>query len=590
MDVWCFRMSCFKQCGLSKQRKSLVFPLRSVVIFLGGLALAWSAAKSQEPATSHGSWEQYKIQLTPQEIAWIKAHPTVRVGFDPAWPPFSFKDATGMPQGIDLDLLARLEDRLGLKFEPTPASDWEETEQKIFSGDVDMVTGLGRSENREKYLLFTSSYITTSLAVITREDAPFLTSLHNLKNVTLASPRGYVTTEKLIKDYPSLPLIQTANALEALTLVSGRKADVAVENLAAASYLIKSAHLPNLKIAGIADYHFDLCLAARKDWPELQSILQKGLDSISDAERRQMFDQWTAVEYFPHTNWPRVWKTGLTLLLITMALFGVFAWWNRRLAYELAERRKAERELKTAHDRLQELNREKDRFMSMAAHDLNSPLTAIIMKCSVAEMEENFSEASTHDFLSTIRNNALRMSHLITNLLNADKMEHGQMQLKSGLIDLSGVVSESMETLQPCAESKAIRLEFGGPAAPVQIKGDREATLQVMENLLSNAIKYTPYGKTVVVNLIAKDGKARVEVLDQGPGISDEERPRLFGKYVTLSARPTANEPSHGLGLSIAKTLVESMKGRIACESKEGEGALFVVEFNLAARVETPVA
>jgi len=87
------------------------------------------------------------------------------------------------------------------------------------------------------------------------------------------------------------------------------------------------------------------------------------------------------------------------------------------------------------------------------------------------------------------------------------------------------------------------------------------------------------------VRVALEGGVARVEVRDQGPGISEEDRQRLFEKYITLSARPTGNETSNGLGLSIAKSLVDAMKGAIRCESKSGEGALFVVEFPMMAGV-----
>ncbi|MGB8354329.1 MAG: transporter substrate-binding domain-containing protein [Chthoniobacteraceae bacterium] len=555
-------------------------------MLIGFLAFEGPLARCEDQNAQSAPWEQYKIQLTPEEVAWIKAHPVVRVGFDPAWPPFSFRDANGALQGIDFDLLKRLERQFGIRFEPVPTNSWEETEQKILGGNVDMVTGTSRTEGREKYLLFTSTYTSTSLAVITRQEAPFLTGLHNLKGVTLASPRGYVTTDKLIQDYPTLPLIQTATALEALQLVSHKKADVAIENLAAASYLIKSDKLTNLKIAGIADYHFDLCLAVRKDLPELRDILQKAIDSISVAERSEMFDHWTAVEYFPHSDWTRVWKIGALLLGVTMAGLVVFAWWNRRLACELEARRKAEAELTVAHDRLHDLNKEKDRFMRMAAHDLNNPLSAILIQCGVCEMEGDYSPDRMQEVIASVQSHSQRMTHLINNLLNADKIEQGKMKLEARPVDLNAVAADTVQSLKPGAESKTIRIDFTPSPFPVSAIGDRNAMLQVMENLLSNAIKFTPPGKAVTVRVCETDGMARIEVSDQGPGITEEDRPRLFEKYATLSARPTGNEPSHGLGLSIAKRLVESMHGVLRCESAPGKGAMFWVEFEAVGMVK----
>ncbi len=488
-----------------------------------------------------------------------------------------------MWQGIDFDLLAQLTQRLGIKFVPVETSTWQETDRKIHNGEVDVVSGITPTEEREKYLLFTTSYITCPVAVITRQEAPFLTTLHDLKNVTIASPRDYVTTEQLLRDYPALPLIQTTTSAEALALVSGKKADVAVTNLPSASFIIKAAGLKNLKIAGITDYRFGVSLAARKDLPELRSVLQKGLDSMSATERSAITDHWTAVEYFPRADWSRVWKSAAVLLFIGVVVFGFLAWWNRRLARELAERKIAEAALKAAHDRLHEMNREKDRFMTMAAHDLNNPLTALMMKCIVFEIDGDFSKQSVHGMLAIVRNNAQRMTHLIKNLLKADRLEHGRMQFRPGTLDLSALARDAIGVMQPCAECKQIQMTFTDSFVPLRIRADRDALLQVLENLLSNAIKFTPQGKSITVALAARGDMARLEIRDEGPGFSPEEMPRLFGKYVTLSARPTGNEDSNGLGLSIAKSLVESMKGRISCESQPGEGALFVVEFPLEA-------
>lgn len=568
-------MSGCAQPALFRKRKVLT----SAVCLLLFLHLS-SRARTQS-ASPQSPWEKYNIQLTPEEIAWVRDHPSVRLGFDPSWPPFSFRGANGAWQGIDFELLAGLSERLGIKFVPVETQSWQETDQKIHNGGVDVVSGISPTADREKYLLFTSPYITCPVAVITRQEAPFLTTLHDLKNVTLASPRDYVTTEQLIRDYPGLPLIQTSNQQEAFILVSRHKADVVIDNLPSASFIIKSAGLKNLKIAGITDYRFGVSLAVRKDLPELRSILEKGLVSLSDADRRAILDHWTAVEYFPRTDWTRIWKIAGALLLLGAGVSGMFIYRNRHLSRELAERKRAETALQAAHDRLNELNREKDRFMTMAAHDLNNPLTAIMMKCMMFEMDGDFNRGNVQDLLVTVRNSTQRMTHLVRNLLNADKLEHGCMQLQSEPLDLAALLHECMESLRPCAESKKIRIEFTGPPDPVRIKADREAVLQVLENVISNAVKYTPQGKQISVRLLRREGFARVEVSDQGPGISEEDRPKLFGKYVTLSARPTGNEDSNGLGLCIAKRLVESMKGRIACESRPGAGATFVVEFSL---------
>jgi two-component system, sensor histidine kinase and response regulator len=101
---------------------------------------------------------------------------------------------------------------------------------------------------------------------------------------------------------------------------------------------------------------------------------------------------------------------------------------------------------------------------------------------------------------------------------------------------------------------------------------------EIVENLISNAIKYSPHGKFVVVRVMRTLHAIRLEVQDEGEGISEEDMKKLFGKFVRLSARPTGGEHSTGLGLSIVKKMVEAMKGKVWCESELGKGAMFIVE------------
>ena len=108
---------------------------------------------------------------------------------------------------------------------------------------------------------------------------------------------------------------------------------------------------------------------------------------------------------------------------------------------------------------------------------------------------------------------------------------------------------------------------------------DRGYADQVFENLLSNAIKFSPQNKKVYVSVVKKNGRIVAKVKDEGPGLSDDDKKKLFGKYQKLSAKPTGNETSTGLGLSIVKKFVEAMQGEIWCESTAGEGASFFVAF-----------
>jgi signal transduction histidine kinase len=102
---------------------------------------------------------------------------------------------------------------------------------------------------------------------------------------------------------------------------------------------------------------------------------------------------------------------------------------------------------------------------------------------------------------------------------------------------------------------------------------------QVLENLISNAVKYSPHGKNIIIRLRQDERHVRCEIQDEGPGLSDSDKQKLFGKFTRLAAKPTGREHSTGLGLFIVKKLVELMNGAVWCESELGQGATFIVEF-----------
>ena len=124
---------------------------------------------------------------------------------------------------------------------------------------------------------------------------------------------------------------------------------------------------------------------------------------------------------------------------------------------------------------------------------------------------------------------------------------------------------------------------YAASPADLTILADRGALRQISDNLLSNAVKYSPSGANVRLSAsrVAPD-RVRFEVSDEGPGIRDDEKPRLFQRYTCLSARPTAGEPSTGLGLSIVHELVAHLGGRVWCESEPGRGSTFLVELPAA--------
>ncbi len=247
---------------------------------------------------------------------------------------------------------------------------------------------------------------------------------------------------------------------------------------------------------------------------------------------------------------------------------------------ELLARVRTHLELKLARERLREMNDEKNEFMGIAAHDLRSPLSQIKgFSELVVEEAQALKHSELEDWGRRIRDTTTRMVEMVQNLLDSNRIERGEMKLNLVPTELSSVLASVVEAYRPRAAAKQQTLHCEKDAPSITVQVDPQVIVQVLENLVSNAVKYSPPGKNIFVRLRKLPAAVRCEVQDEGPGLSDDDQKRLFGKFARLSAKPTGGEHATGLGLSIVKRMVEAMNGRVWCESEPGRGAMFVVEF-----------
>ncbi len=270
-------------------------------------------------------------------------------------------------------------------------------------------------------------------------------------------------------------------------------------------------------------------------------------------------------------------------LLAAVVLFS--RWRNVRLRRErdrletcVAERT---RDLSSLNESLLELAREKSEFLAIAAHDLRSPLTVITGYASLLEANAG---GDPHRVAAEIGAAAMRMERMIEHFLDAQAAQAGHHTPHLASLDLREMALKGVELSRATYARKIQTLELEAPASPVRVNADRVLLDQVVANLLDNASKFSP--RASVVRLIVRgpaDGKsARLEVADRGPGLTADDQQKLFQRYTRLSARPTAGEPSCGLGLALVKAWVEMMGGSIGCDSRPGEGACFWVELPAA--------
>ncbi len=238
-------------------------------------------------------------------------------------------------------------------------------------------------------------------------------------------------------------------------------------------------------------------------------------------------------------------------------------------------------EILNKNEELLNLNNEKNNLIGIVAHDLKSPLNQMKGLLSIIKLTSESLDQETVEYLTMMESSTTRLTDMIGKILDTEAIDSKKVNLTIEQVNLPEILNVLIERFEISAQQKNIQI-FPSIDSNVLVCADRIYAEQVFENLISNSIKFSPPNKRIFVNLISRDGKAIGEIKDEGPGISAEDKKKLFGKYQKLSARPTGNEISTGLGLSIVKKFVDAMGGEIWCESDAGKGASFFVKLPLA--------
>jgi len=226
-----------------------------------------------------------------------------------------------------------------------------------------------------------------------------------------------------------------------------------------------------------------------------------------------------------------------------------------------------------------EAERMKQEFTSTLSHELRTPLTSIIGSLQLinsgvlGDIDKDVLELT-----SIAERNGQRLLDLINDILDIEKIESGKLALFSEPMLLADMVTESLALNRGFADRFKVRLAATGELPPVKVNADRKRLLQVMTNLLSNAAKFSPEGSTVQVSMEMADGTVRVGVGDNGPGIPESFRNRIFGRFAQADMSYTRQKGGTGLGLSICKRLIEMMDGKIGFSDRSGGGTTFWFE------------
>ncbi len=316
---------------------------------------------------------QRDLGLTVGERAWLTAHPVVRVGCDPAWPPLEWVDDQGRRQGISADYLKRLEGMLGIRFEIDAATAWPDIMRRAAAGQIDVVACMGDTPERRRQFAFTKAYVTFPISIFARNEVGYVAGIEALAGRRVVVVRGYVEDEQLRIGHPELTLIQVSTVEEALARLRRGEADAYVGGLLPTAFQIQKQGEFAIHVVGETPYVYRQAMAVRPDWPELAAILDKALAAIPPEDRTAMERKWVSLRFEHGFDAALLWQLGIPLAVV----LALFVFWNRRLRAEVRQRTRVEAELVAYRDRLEDLVQARTADLQAALSDLRRLAAAV---------------------------------------------------------------------------------------------------------------------------------------------------------------------------------------------------------------------
>ena len=260
-----------------------------IACFLVALFLTFPSV----PASGQQDDAAKRVDLTTDEREWLDTHPEKLVLFyNTEFPPIEFADADGEFIGLGADVIAQIEERLGVRFLKQPCEDWNYHLAALASGECAVAPTIVRTQDRQHFAYFTTPYTTAPVVIITDNSIPHA-GLEELAGRRIAVVSGFATEEYLRDHAPTgCEIVTVNNVPDGLHSVSFGEADAFLENLAVAAYYIDQEGIPNLRVAGLTDYSFAWSIGVSRHYPELYSAVQKALDSIPADELESLRQQW----------------------------------------------------------------------------------------------------------------------------------------------------------------------------------------------------------------------------------------------------------------------------------------------------------
>jgi len=496
-----------------------------------------------------GSADTTPIHLTSAETAWLSANRGNLVfAPDPFYAPFEFTDTKdGLTKGLAHDYFLLVERKLGLRFERIQVPSFDSILVLAKNHEVAVVNAATATPERSEYLLFTKPYIEVKNVIVTRKAERDIDGIDDLSGLRVAVVKGYAVTGFLAERLADCACDVVETDLQALLNVAYGISDAAVLDLATASYLTEKEGIPNIQIAGDVGYPIRLAIGSRKDWPELNAILARAVDSITPAEHAAILRKWINLENEGGLSRRQLFVAIVVVTACLVGLLGIVFLWTHQLRLQIAART----------SNLDKALAEKETLIGELYHRTNNNMQVIISMIELGSL-------SMHDdgFKRYLRELQSRIHTMA--MVQQKLYETGDLSS----LDLGQYTLEVVQLLSQTNAVSPDRIKLLFDLQPVRIPFDLAVPCGLVINeLVTNAIKYAFPGErtgSIRIGVHAAAGNTiELVVADDGVGLPP-------GLHI---------DDDGFMGLQLVVSMVRSQLGG-SIEFRRAEGLGCIIRFN----------
>jgi len=501
------------------------------------------------------------------------------VGIDADFPPYEFIDESGRPSGFNVDLFRAVAARQGIEFEIRGAP-WAEIRRQLESGEIDVSTGMVRTEAREEKLDFSAPTLVVEYVAFVRSDSS-AASPQQLRGQVIAVERGDVSHDRILERAYQVSLDLAPSPRAALEQVAAGEAEAAVVLLDQGLFLLRRNPIGELRSIPLEAEPMRPRFAVPEGREELLVRLNDGLQEVrASGGYDAIWDRWLGIHHPPSfwsTGWARALAAGAGGLLLLATAFGLWSWTlRRRVAERTCQLLVAEEERRKLRDQLLQSQKMEalGRLAGGVAHDFNNVLTVILGGLHVAR-DALAGDERARKPIESARDAARSARQLTEQLLAFGRRQ----EVKPRPLDWNRVIEEQSEMTRRLLGSRmTVETQLEPGLEPVLL--DPGQASQIILNMVVNARDATEGKGTIRITTQGRwsdqERWVRLSVVDDGRGMDEETRTRVFEPFFTTKGEGT------GLGLSTVYGIVEQNGGRIEVESSPGRGAVFLVDFPAA--------